>query len=247
MWVLESYEIEGSPLQPATFHALLTRVSTTVWPHPVYQTLPVHLCGIDSGFCASQVYAAVKMTMTDAKPRPPWLRTEWRSEGGVYFGTGGSTTAEFAKRWVFAMKGEAGAPGESPVLPRKDRADHWIRMNGYALTIEWLERLKLPTDARGAVHLPKWVKGTDLLKQFTAEELKPIFNADGVEVDRRFIQVYDKNEALDCAKIALALWHSQRQGPGGQDQLFRHYAQLVGDRDRARRDWLAVYPYQVRG
>jgi phage terminase large subunit GpA-like protein len=225
LWVLDWQEIEGSPFDGATFTELLRRVSTARWPHPLFIELPITYLAIDSGFATSNVYAAVRLTRTPTEPRPPWVRDE---------------------RWVMATKGEPGAPGDPAIYPKKDRRHQHTRLNTYALTTEWLARLQLPAGAPNSVHLPKWITSTDLLKQFTAEELKPIYNADGVEVERRFVQVYAKNEGLDCAKGNLAIWHTLRGGPRGRDLLFPILVRRLGDQEEAIRLWRACHPHDVR-
>lgn len=206
-WVLDWSTIEGDPRDPQTLLQFVAAAAELRFEHAEGE-VPVHLVGIDSGFATDAVYRAV---------------------------------ASARRGWAFATKGVGGRRGEPVVLPfQHDARDSRGRRGPRPLLIntdgakgELYAMLQTKEPGRGYLHIPKRA-GADFVKQLTAEEERPRFDADGVAVGTVWKKksADARNEALDCAVINLALFHSvaplawhrllvQRYGPARGGALFR--------------------------
>lgn len=141
----------------------------------------VHRAGVDSGYATDAVYAATR-----------------------------------GRRGVVPTKGELGNPGDPVVLPtpHNDRRGHYrgaraLRINTSGAKDELFAMLQVAEPGRNFVHVPKRL-GAPFLAQLTSEERVPRLDPAGVEIGSRWkIKTLGvRNEALDCAVIALALFHS---------------------------------------
>jgi phage terminase large subunit GpA-like protein len=201
-WVLDWRTVEGDPRDPATLRGALEDLATETFAHPSGQAVPVHFVGVDSGFCATQVYDAIRFA-----PRRAW-------------------------KWCWATKGVGGRAGEPIVLQIRDERDPHVHrimrplpINTDGAKAELFSMLRIPEPGRGYVHIPKRV-GSDFIRQLTSEEERTKLDRDGIAVGTTWAKVTDRNEALDCACICLALFHHLR--PQGWLRLLeqRHGVQL---------------------
>jgi phage terminase large subunit GpA-like protein len=216
--------IDGSPHDGATWEALRVETLGTEYRDADDGRLPIHLVGIDSGYAPEKVNNFCAGLMREVSRLTGW----------------------------FATRGEQGERGK-PIVIDDDHhrragvsrsAYRPIRVNTDAAKSWLMETLALTPPAAGAwrfsrklLAMPGFVVG------LTAEERKPIFNVDDVEVGYRWIKTRERNEALDCAVICIALWHyiSDRELV---DTVLT--TRLKGDRDAARRAWVRCYPNKRR-
>jgi phage terminase large subunit GpA-like protein len=212
-FVLDVDTLDGDPRDPATFHALMQGLAALQVEHPTFGPMPVHLVGVDAGFCADDVYRAVR-----SAPRPRWC-----------YATKGEA-------------GHLGDPIILPRVDLRDGAGRRagyrpVRINTDGCKTELMAALKLPRGQRGAWQFSRTLRdNTEFLAQMQSEEVKPRVNAAGVEVGRVWEKVRERNEAWDLAVLALALWHFVTDRA-----LLQHCEQLMGP-EEARRQWSATYP-----
>jgi phage terminase large subunit GpA-like protein len=193
VWVLDYETVEDDPRDPRTLHDLLHGLRRARFQYATPQLAPVHLVGIDSGFLTDVVYQAVDTIRRTPFPGFPG----WR---------------------VFACKGIGGREGEPiTVLPVRDVRGHEVRRHRPLLVNtdeakgQLVAALKLKPPGRGSWHFPKRL-GVDFIRQLTSEEARPRFDREGVPVGVEWKKkaVDRRNEALDCAVMALALFHTVR-------------------------------------
>jgi phage terminase large subunit GpA-like protein len=190
-WVLDYETVEDDPRDPRTLHDLLHGLRRARFQHAAGHLAPVHLVGIDSGFLTDTVYAAVTAVRRAPFPGFP----AWR---------------------VYATKGVGGREGDPITLPVRDARDSSVRhrpllINTDHAKAELFAALKLKPPGRGAWHFPKRL-GADFIKQLTSEEQRSRYDRDGVPVGVEWKKksLDRRNEALDCAVMALALFRSVR-------------------------------------
>ena len=197
-WVLDWDEIDGDPLDPATFDALFQGLDAVRYVHPTHGPVPVHVVGVDARFRSDEVRCAVA-----AVPKRGWAYT---------------TVGE---------PGRLGQPMILPRLDQRDahgrRAGYRsLRLNTDGLKSSLMAALQLAPGTRGSWHFPKRLDA-EFYAQLTAEEVRPRFNDAGVEVGRSWVQTRERNEALDTACGNLALWHFVPD-----TNLVKHLVGLVG-------------------
>jgi phage terminase large subunit GpA-like protein len=146
------------------------------------QAAGCHLCFVDSGFATDAVYAAT-----------------------------------VGRRGISATKGELGSAGDPVILPTPHqapkgpfRAARYIRINTTAAKDEIAAMLGNPNPTgRNVVHIPRRL-GLEFINQLTSEEKVSRFDPSGIEVGAAWKKksASVRNEALDCAVLALAAFHS---------------------------------------
>ena len=179
-WVVDWREVPGDPRRPESFQSLYDALSRR-YQHASGVLLPIHIVGIDSGYATDEVY-------------------------------------DFAlaqRRWVVATKGFAGRAGDpivgKPIDPRdarhRRRAVRLYPLNVDDGKSEIMAALALPSAGPGAFHFPTHLDtvSEEFFAQLCAEHRETRYNKGGVATHEVWVLDRERNEALDCAVIALAM------------------------------------------
>lgn len=175
-WVVDWRAIPGNPKQPETRAALLEALSRR-YVHAAGSDVPIHAACVDSGYATEEIYDFV--------------------------------LANQARR-IYATKGIAGRSGEpivgKPSEKRYGRAARPVRL--YPVNVddakaELMSGLSLVAPGPGYIHFPQSVD-EEFFAQLCAEHREIKYNKSGIATHAVWVQDRTRNEALDCAVLALA-------------------------------------------
>lgn len=206
-WRILHERIEGS-IDDTEVHEQLDAILFRTYQHESGATLRIKRALIDSGDQASSVYAYVK-------PRQA--------------------------RGVFASKGDKAVQNAPIVVRGKKPNDAGVRLmtiGTFTTKRRVFSRLKLPrAGTPGFMHFHRLPDDADVaavaafdaqdqeyFKQFAAEKLVPVKDAKGQQL-YQYVQVADRNEAIDLEVGALAALHAL--GPSVYERLGRITASVV--------------------
>lgn len=178
-WVVDWRTVPGDPRRPETRAQLLEALSRK-YTHELGVSLPILAACIDSGFATDEIYDFV---------------------------------LAHQHRRFYATKGYGGKSGEpivgKPQERRYGRAPRPVRL--YPLNVddakgEILSSLALTVPGPGMVHFPSGLDSVDeeFFAQICAEHRETRYNKGGVATHYVWVQDRERNEALDCAVLALA-------------------------------------------
>lgn len=206
-WRILHERIEGS-IDDTEVHEQLDAILFRAYQHESGATLRIKRALIDSGDQASSVYAYVKPRQT---------------------------------RGVFASKGDKAVQNAPIVVRGKKPNDAGVRLmtiGTFTTKRRLFSRLKLSrAGTPGFMHFHRLADDADVaavaafdaqdreyFKQFAAEKLVPVKDAKGQQL-YQYVQVADRNEAIDLEVGALAALHAL--GPSVYERLGRITASVV--------------------
>lgn len=187
-WLLDYERVEADPRDLETWRQLAQFFNALRFEHPAGD-VPLHLVAVDSGYLADTAYTACRI---------------------------GNAQPGRAGKWWYAVKGVGGLVGEPLLLATRDERDlrgrrgpRPLRINVDEGKAELMAMLSMQEPGAGYVHIPKRLAKSGLLEELTSEERRPRFGADGEAVGSEWKKKTPdaRNEGLDCAVYALALYH----------------------------------------
>jgi phage terminase large subunit GpA-like protein len=213
LWCLDYENVAGDPRDPALLRSVVEAAHQVQYEHPA-GVVPVHLLGCDSRYLTDSVHAAVGYGN-----RLRGLLWAYATAGvGGRDGEPIILQAQDTRGWRREVRG-----GRRPLLINADQAKH-----------ELAAMLQTTTPGRGYVHIPKRL-GRDFLNQLTAEEARTKIDRDGVAVGVEWKRKGEqRNEALDTAVIALALFYRVTKSQWLQLLTARHGNEQGLERWRVR-------------
>lgn len=187
VWLLDYEKVEADPRDHETWRQLATYAPALSFEQPAHpkKDVPIHIIGIDSGFLTDSVYDAARLV-----------------------------NAARGRRCCYPTKGVGGLTAEPLILPVRDERDPHgrrgvrpLRFNADEAKSEFMAMLGVKKAGPGYVHISKRLAETDLMAELTSEELRTKFDPDGVACGVQWKKKTPdaRNEALDCACIALVL------------------------------------------
>jgi phage terminase large subunit GpA-like protein len=175
-WVVDWRSIPGNPKLPETQQALLEALSRR-YAHASGHELPIHATCVDTGYATEEMYNFVLAHQV---------------------------------RRIYGTKGAAGKSGE-PIMSkaserRYGRNARPIRLyfiNTDDAKADVMAAISLPAPGPGYMHFPTKVD-EEFFAQLCAEHRETRHNKSGIATHSVWVQDRARNEALDCAVMALA-------------------------------------------
>jgi phage terminase large subunit GpA-like protein len=174
-WVVDWKSVPGDPKKPETRQSLFAELCRK-YRHASGHQLPIHATCIDTGYATDEVYDFV--------------------------------FAHQARR-IYATKGIGGRSGEPTIgKPSEKRTTRPVRL--YPVNVDdakgdVMGALSVLTPGPGYLHFPAQLDTIDeeFFAQLCAEHRETRYNRQGVATHTIWVQDRERNEALDCAVLAL--------------------------------------------